>query len=66
MILLLCVVLRAYALPLYTDGSSATLTLVLCDNLHDAVLALKQREVLVLFAPLARAELREYRPLRAD
>ena len=53
MILLLCVVLRAYALcmPLYTDGSSATLTLVLCDNLHDAVLALKQREVLVLFAP---------------
>ena len=43
---MLSLILPAHARPLYTDGSNKTLALVLCGNLHDAVLALKQREVL--------------------
>ena len=43
---MLCIMLGAQARPLYTDVSNKTLALVLCANLHDAVLALKQREVL--------------------
>jgi hypothetical protein len=48
--LLACVmvslILAAHARPLYTDGSNKTLALVLCGNLRDAVLALKEREIL--------------------
>ena len=43
---ILSLILQANARPLYTDASNATRALVLCGNLHDAVLALKQREVL--------------------
>jgi hypothetical protein len=39
-------VLAAHAMPLYTDESNKTLALVLCGNLHDAVLALKQRQII--------------------
>jgi len=44
---ILCVILimPAHALPLYTNTSNKTYALVLCGNLQDAVLALKQREL---------------------
>ena len=35
----------AHALPLYTNASNKANALVLCGNLHDAVLELKQREL---------------------
>ena len=38
--------LAAHAMPLYTDESNKTLALVLCGNLHNAMLAMKQREIL--------------------
>jgi hypothetical protein len=38
--------LAAHAMPLYTDESNKTLALVLCGNLHDAVLTLKQRQII--------------------
>ena len=38
--------LVAEGLPLYADRSNATLALVICGNLQDAIAALKQREVL--------------------
>jgi hypothetical protein len=38
--------LASHAMPMYTDGSNKTLALVLCGNLHDAMLAIKQREIL--------------------
>jgi hypothetical protein len=43
---MLSLILAAHARPLYTDGSNKTLALVLCGNLRDAVLALKEREIL--------------------
>jgi len=44
---LVCVFLSpAHARPMYTDLSNSTFPLVLCGSLHDAVLALKEREVL--------------------
>lgn len=44
---ILCVILimPAHALPLYTNTSNKTYALVLCGNLQDAVLVLKQREL---------------------
>ena len=38
--------LVAEGLPLYADRSNATLALVLCGNLEDAIVSPKQREVL--------------------
>jgi hypothetical protein len=44
---LVCVLLSpAHARPMYTDLSNSTFPLVLCGSLHDAVLALKESEVL--------------------
>lgn len=43
--MILSIILPAHALPLYTNASNKTHALVLCGNLHDAVLALKQREL---------------------